>query len=88
MNNLEKIRGKHELTLTELASKTGFTKQSLFYSEKFRITYKKAQKIADVLNENVFDILGEDAFVSLPKTEKERETLIKTLLDLDLLKGN
>lgn len=82
MNNLTKIRGKHEITLTELASKIGITKQALSLNEKGHLNVRVAQKAADILGENVFDVLGEDALVLLPSNAEEKEKLIKMIQEL------
>ena len=81
-NNLTKIRGKHQITLTELASKLGITKQALSLNEKNKLSVKVAVKVAEILNENVFEILGADALVLLPLTEKDKEILIKMIKEL------
>ena len=80
MNNLRKIRGKHQIGLEELAGKMGVTKQILCLSEKRRISARTATKAAEALEENVFDILGSDVFVVMPKTEEDVK-IIKAVLD-------
>ena len=85
MNNLKKIRGKHEISQEELARKIGVTKQIISISEVGKISGKSALKIAKVLDENVFDILGFDAFVVLPETVEDIEALKRTLDELCLV---
>lgn len=81
-NNLEKLRGKHGLTVTELAKRIGVSKQSLSLNEKKRVNIKTAKKVAEVLNENVFDILGSDVLVLLPETEQDKEIIINMIKEL------
>lgn len=81
-NNLRKIRGKHQITVTELAKRIGVSKQGLSLNEKGKISPNVALKAAEVLHENVFEILGESAFVILPKTEEDKAALIKIIKEL------
>ena len=81
-NNLSKLRGKHQLTLTEMAKKLGMTKQGLSFNEKVRISPKVAIKAAEILGENVFDILGSEALVIKPLTEEDKDILIKMIKEL------
>ena len=81
-NNIERLRGKHGISQTELAKKIGCTKQSLNYSEHGHVTLKTAQKISEVLGENLFKVLGTDSFVTLPKTEEEKDYLINLIKEL------
>lgn len=81
-NNLAMIRGKHQITQTALAEKVGVTKQGLCFSEKGKCSAQMAQKVADYLGENVFDVLGADAFVLLPRTEADKEALIRIIKGL------
>lgn len=81
-NNLAKIRGKHQISQTELAEKIGVTKQGLCFNEKGKCSIQMASKVAEVLHENVFEVLGTDAFVVEPKTEKDKEVLINLIKGL------
>ena len=81
-NNLARIRGKHQMTQTELAEKIGVTKQGLCFNEKKICSIKMARKVAEVLNENVFDILGTDVFLIEPKTDEDKTRLIKLILSM------
>ena len=81
-NNLTKIRGKHQITLTELAEKVGITKQALSLNEKNKLSLKVALKVENILGENVFDLLGSDALVMLPRNEEEKAILIKMIKEL------
>lgn len=81
-NNLAKIRGEHQVSQTELASKIGVTKQGLCFNEKGKCSVQIATKAAAILHENVFEILGTDALVVEPKTEEDKEVLIRIIRGL------
>ena len=81
-NNLAKIRGEHQISQTELASKIGVTKQGLCFNEKGKCSVQIATKAAAVLGENVFNVLGTDALVLIPKTEEDKEVLIELIRSL------
>ena len=81
-NNLMKLRGKHQLSQSDLAKKIGITKQGLSFNEVKRVSFKVASKAAEVLGENVFAVLGSDALVALPKTEEDKRILIQIIEEL------
>ena len=81
-NNLAKIRGQHRISQTALAEKIGVTKQGLCFNEKGKCSVQMAEKVAEELHENVFYVLGADAFVIEPKTEEDKEILIKIIKEL------
>ena len=81
-NNLVKYRSKHGFTQEKLGEKLGVTKATISYIEKNRLSAKQAQKCAKILNENVFNILGLDAFKIIPKTEEDKNILIETIKNL------
>ena len=81
-NNLAKIRGKHQMTQKDLAEKLEISTQGLCFSEKGKVSVKVAEKTAEILNENVFDILGSDALVLLPKNKQDKDILIKMIKEL------
>lgn len=78
-NNITKLRGKHQIAQNQLAEKIGVTKQCLCKSEQFKTSLKLAKKIANELDENVFDVLGSDALVILPTTKYEKNVLISMI---------
>ena len=82
MNNLSKLRGKHQLSMVELARKIGITKQGLYFNETHKCSPAVAKKVAEALGENVFDVLGVDALVVKPQTEAEKEALINIIKGL------
>ena len=81
-NNLAKLRGQHQISQTALAGKIGVTKQGLCFNEKGKCSVEMAQKVAACLGENVFNVLGTDAFVIMPKTEEDKEILIRIIKEL------
>lgn len=81
-NNLAKIRGKHQLTQSELADKLGVSKQGLSFNECGKLSIGLAKKAAECLNEDVFELLGTDALVILPETEAQKEYLINLIKNL------
>lgn len=82
MNNLAKYRGKHGLTQAEMAEKLKITKSGVCFFERNTISLKTAKKCAEILNENIFDILGTDSLVVLPQTEEDKQILIKMIKEL------
>lgn len=82
MNNLAKYRTKHKFTQTELGNKIGVSKAGLSYIEKNRINPNTAAKCAEILNENMFSILGKDALRAIPKTEEDKDVLINLIRGL------
>lgn len=79
MNNLKKIRGKQGLSAKELSQKLGVSRQFLWYNENKTISLSLALRAAKILNVNVFEILGKDAFVLTPKTDEDIEIVIKNI---------
>ena len=85
-NNLKYYRLKHNLTLSELSEKiTGAKNQHnvIFKNETGKITTAKAAyKQTNALNENVFDILGDDVLLILPSTQEEKDKFLKIVENL------
>ena len=81
-NNLAKIRGKHQMTQKELAEKMGITKQGLSLNEQDKLSLKMATKAAEILDENLFEILGSDVLVAIPKTEQDKKIVIDMIKEL------
>lgn len=81
-NNLAKYRGKHGFTQEQIGEKLGVTKANISYIEKKHLSVKQAKKCAEILGENVFDILGLDVFTIIPTTEEDKNILIKTINNL------
>lgn len=81
-NNLAKIRGKHQLTQTELAGRLGVSKQGLCFNENGKLSVGLAKKASAYLKEDIFELLGTDVFVLLPETEAQKEYLINLIKNL------
>lgn len=84
-NRLRYYRLKHNMTISELCEMTTGTHNhnSVFKHEMGKITTAKAAyKYADALKENVFDILGDDVLIILPKTQEEKDKLLKIVEEL------
>lgn len=81
-NNLAKIRGKHHLTQTQLAEALGVTKQGVCFNETGKLSLGLAKKVADYLDEDIFELLGTDVFVAVPETEAQKEYLINLIKSL------
>lgn len=81
-NNLAKIRGKHQLTQTQLAEALGVTKQGICFNEVGKLSVGLAKKASAYLNEDVFELLGTDVLVLVPETEAQKEYLINLIKKL------
>ena len=81
-NNLAKIRGKHQITQTELAKALGVTKQGVCFNETGKLSLGLATKAAEYLHEDVIELLGTDNFVVTPKTKEQKEYLINLINSL------
>ncbi len=77
-NNLEHYRMKHGMTVKELCFRAHGNRNHsvIILHENGRLTPKAASKYAAVLNENVFDLLGEDALALIPRTLEEKQKLL------------
>lgn len=82
MNNIAKFRAKHGLTQEQLAQKMGTSKANVSFYEKSVLTPSQAQKFADALGENVFDILGPDVLKIQPLTDEDKTKLIEMVKSL------
>lgn len=87
-NNLAKIRGKHQLTQTELAAKLGVSKQGLCFNETGKLSVGLARKASACLGEDIFELLGTDVLVLLPKTESQQNYLINLIKSLPVNEHN
>ena len=85
-NNLRYYRLKHGLSVDELCDLTYGSKNhnTIFVHEMKHLTVKAAYKYAEVLGENVFDILGEEVFALMPKTKEDRMRVISLLCGDDI----
>ena len=78
-NNITRIRKEFGITLEELGSKIGVTRQAISLSETGHVSAKTAAKIAMGLNVSAVELIGLDNIKILPKNESERQYLIGLL---------
>lgn len=81
-NNISFLRVKHGLTQREFAEKVNMHTHAVGYAENHHCSVKLAKKTAEVLGENVFEVLGTDALKILPKTDEDKAVLIKMIENL------
>ena len=81
-NNLAKYRGKHGLTQEQLGEKLGISKAGVSHVEKNGLCPKTAEKCAEILDENIFLLMGSDVLKVLPKTEEDKNILIEVIKSL------
>lgn len=77
-------RGK---TASEIAAECGISKQRFYFIERRGISCTSeaiARKIARSLDANLFDICGASVIKFKPKTEEERQALIKSIQEIEL----
>lgn len=84
MSNLAKIRASKGLTLEELGSKVGLSRQRICMLENSKLKPANAKKCAEALGENVFDVLGLDSLALLPKTKADKKALLKIINDIEV----
>lgn len=82
MNNLAKLRGKKGISSTEFSRKLGITHPALCYNEGKKLSVKNALKSSEILGENVFLLLWDDVLLLKPKTEEDKQILIKMISEL------
>ena len=78
-NNIIKLRGKHGMLQSELAERVGITRQAMNLNELKKVSVPVAIKVAEVLGENLFDVLGTDVLRVLPTTKQDKKTLIEII---------
>lgn len=83
MNNLLKIRIKHNLTQQGLADLLSVSKSNVCYMESHKMTFSTAERIGKVLRENPFDIIGEDIFKEIPAGVADINSIRRTLDKLE-----
>lgn len=82
-NNVKKLRGKHGVSQRKLAKKCGITYQGISIAENGRLSADLAVKVANALDENVFSVLGAQAFVIQPKTAEDVQVLQDYLASIE-----
>ena len=82
MNNLALYRAKKGLNQRELGEKLGLTDASVSLLEHRALSIKHAQDIAEILDVNVFALLGTDVLKLIPQTEEDKAILIEIIKGL------
>ena len=81
-NNLAVYRAKKGLNQRQLGEKLGLTDASISLFEHSKLPVKNAIKIAEILDVNVFSLLGTDALRIVPTSEADKEALIEIIRGL------
>lgn len=81
-NNLAVYRAKKGLNQRQLGEKLGLTDASISLFEHSKLPVKNALKIAEILDVNVFSLLGTDALRIVPTSEADKEALIEIIRGL------
>ncbi len=82
MNNIAFYRTKHGLTQKEFGEMVGMHVHAVGYAEHHACSVKLAKQTAEILRENIFDIMGTDILKVLPKTEEEKQIIINMIKEL------
>lgn len=81
-NNLALYRAKKGLNQRELGEKLGLTDASVSLLEHRALSIKHAKDIAEILDVNVFALLGTDVLKLIPQTEEDKAILIEIIKGL------
>ena len=82
MNNLTKYRVQKGLTQEQLGKEVGVTRAAICFCEKNSFSLPVARKCAEVLEVNLFELLGTDVLKIIPTTEADKKALIKIIEEL------
>lgn len=82
MNNLALYRAKKGLNQRELGEKLGLGDATISLAEHSKLPVKTAIKAAEILDVNVFTLLGSDVLRLVPKTEEDKQALIEIIKGL------
>ena len=82
MNNIAFYRAKHGLTQKEFGEMVSMHVHAVGYAEHHTCSVKLAKQTAEILGENIFDIMGTDILKVLPKTEEEKQIIINMIKEL------
>lgn len=84
-NKLAYYRMKHRMTTTELGRlATNSQHHAVTFHEKNHLSAKAAIKYAKVLNENPFSILDSDVLTLMPKTQEDKEILLRVISSIEV----
>lgn len=81
-NNLAFYRAKNGLNQRELGEKLGIGDATVSLAEHSKLPVKTALKASEILNVNVFTLLGTDVLRLVPSTEEDKEALIEVIRSL------
>lgn len=81
-NNLAFYRAKNGLNQRELGEKLGIGDATVSLAEHSKLPVKTALKASEILNVNVFTLLGTDVLRLVPLTEEDKEALIEVIRSL------
>lgn len=85
-NKLTYYRLKHNLTLRELAEKIGNGRKHnlVIAHEKGPLSAKCGLRYAQILGENVFDIMQDDVLKVIPKTAEDKQKLLDIIMKIEV----
>ncbi|MCR4661673.1 MAG: helix-turn-helix transcriptional regulator [Clostridia bacterium] len=81
-NNLAKYRAKKGLNQRELGEKLGLGDATISLAEHSKLPVKTALKASEILDVNVFTLLGTDVLRLIPKTEEDKQALIEIIRNI------
>ena len=81
-NNLAFYRAKKGLNQRELGDKLGLNDATVSLAEHNKLPVKTALKCSEILDVNVFTLLGTDVLRLVPETEEDKKALIEVIKNL------
>ena len=81
-NNLALYRAKKGLNQRELGEKLGLGDATISLAEHSKLPVKTALKASEILDVNVFTLLGSDVLRLVPKTDEDKAALIEVIKGL------
>ena len=81
-NNLSLYRAKKGLNQRQLGEKLGISDATISLAEHSKLPVKTALQASEILEVNVFTLLGTDVLRLIPKTEEDKQALINVIKGL------
>ena len=81
-NNLSLYRAKKGLNQRQLGEKLGISDATISLAEHSKLPVKTALQASEILDVNVFTLLGTDVLRLIPKTEEDKQALINVIKGL------
>ena len=81
-NNLAFYRAKKGLNQRDLGDKLGLNDATISLAEHSKLPVKTAIRASEILDVNVFTLLGTDVLRLVPQTEEDKKALIEVIKDL------